>query len=568
MHRLRLGDSRTRAPDWGGSVYFGGIQFGTQFSTQPGYISYPQPTFEGSSVVPTAVDVYLNNMKIYEGKTSPGPFELNNLPVITGSGMLRVETKDLLGNSYTYEAPYYTSPQLLKAGLSDYTVEIGKIRRDFSIKSNVYRHPFGALNYAYGVTPYWTMAFYGQGTQDLQVMGIQPRFILERFGVLGLSVVSSRNGKQGRGRLGSVSFTSHHTGSFNYGLHYTQNSRLFSDLSTWPRFYRSRNRMRLFCGVSFGTYGHLTLSYTKYREYGSLGTASSRANRLLNGTYGVALLPGLTLNVNIGKDLSKRVHGKGNFFAFASLYYTFDHDKRFNTSVSKTQDNTYTGTLSFTKAIPKPNGWGYNLSTTQGARQTVRGMVQMKDPRGSLTFNGTQTGQQGDLSLNGMGSVVVTGEGAFLTRDTTRGMVVVKTGEFRDVKVYAQNHLRGETNSNGAFLISDVPHYTPIRVRIAQEDLPMNSSLTNNELCVICPKKSAVLASFHTKSLRSVRVRLVNPKGMDMPVGALVTVQGLPDALIVGYERVALCVGCGLSRAPQRNSGCRRRKLFVGCADS
>ena len=58
---LRLGDSTTRTGAWGRSVYFGGIQWGTNFSLSPGYITQPIPTITGQSRAPSTVELYIND---------------------------------------------------------------------------------------------------------------------------------------------------------------------------------------------------------------------------------------------------------------------------------------------------------------------------------------------------------------------------------------------------------------------------------------------------------------------------------------------------------------------------
>ena len=45
---------------WGRSVRFGGIQFGTNFSTQPTLVTTPLLFAQGEAIVPSTVDVFVN----------------------------------------------------------------------------------------------------------------------------------------------------------------------------------------------------------------------------------------------------------------------------------------------------------------------------------------------------------------------------------------------------------------------------------------------------------------------------------------------------------------------------
>ena len=53
MQTLRVGDVFSTPGAWGRAVRFGGIQFGTNFSTQPGFITYPMQSVAGQAVLPS-----------------------------------------------------------------------------------------------------------------------------------------------------------------------------------------------------------------------------------------------------------------------------------------------------------------------------------------------------------------------------------------------------------------------------------------------------------------------------------------------------------------------------------
>lgn len=86
----RIGDSLSGTAIWSGAVKFGGIQYATNFAVQPGFITFPLPSFKGEAIVPTTVDFYLNNQLRTSQELSNGPFEIQGLPVVTGAGDLMV----------------------------------------------------------------------------------------------------------------------------------------------------------------------------------------------------------------------------------------------------------------------------------------------------------------------------------------------------------------------------------------------------------------------------------------------------------------------------------------------
>jgi len=75
--------------------------------------------------VPSTADIYINNVKTYSQDISPGPFVLNNLPALTGSGTARVVLRDASGRATETVLPFYASSVLLAPGALDFSVEAG-----------------------------------------------------------------------------------------------------------------------------------------------------------------------------------------------------------------------------------------------------------------------------------------------------------------------------------------------------------------------------------------------------------------------------------------------------------
>ena len=82
MQTLIVGDSNTNNGSWGQSVLFGGISWETDFGTQPNYMTFPLPTAEGTATVPTSVQLLVANAVVDTQKIAPGPFAINNVPVV------------------------------------------------------------------------------------------------------------------------------------------------------------------------------------------------------------------------------------------------------------------------------------------------------------------------------------------------------------------------------------------------------------------------------------------------------------------------------------------------------
>jgi outer membrane usher protein len=154
---LRLGDSTTRTGAWGRSVYFGGIQWGTNFSLSPGYITQPIPTIGGQSRAPSTVELYINDALRQTSQVPTGPFTIDNFPQITGSGQARIVVRDLLGARPSWCRISSAAPRCLRKGLSDYSFEAGAVRRNLGIDSANYGEGFASGLFRHGLSDAFTL---------------------------------------------------------------------------------------------------------------------------------------------------------------------------------------------------------------------------------------------------------------------------------------------------------------------------------------------------------------------------------------------------------------------------
>ena len=111
---LRLGDSISTPGAWGRAVRFGGVQYGTNFSTQPSLVTTPLLAAQGEALVPSTVDVFVNGRQVASAAVPPGPFAIDNVPALTGSGQLQVVVTDVLGRQQVLSQPYYSGMALLR----------------------------------------------------------------------------------------------------------------------------------------------------------------------------------------------------------------------------------------------------------------------------------------------------------------------------------------------------------------------------------------------------------------------------------------------------------------------
>lgn len=146
-----------------------------------GFLSFPLPTLRGEASLPSTVDVFVNNSQRLQGRVQPGPFDISDLPLVTGQGEIRTVVRDLLGREQVVVQPYYISPSLLKPGLSAYSVETGFLRLNYGTESNRYGRAMVAGTWRNGVTPTFTQEWRGEFTRRQQAAGATGRGSFPRW---------------------------------------------------------------------------------------------------------------------------------------------------------------------------------------------------------------------------------------------------------------------------------------------------------------------------------------------------------------------------------------------------
>ncbi|MDE2464379.1 MAG: fimbrial biogenesis outer membrane usher protein, partial [Alphaproteobacteria bacterium] len=206
MTRLTLGDAISRGTDWAGPVRFGGVQFGTDFELQPQFIYIPMPSFSGQAALPSTVQAYVNDALRFSSTVPQGPFDIQQIPAVTGSGNIAFTIANVLGVQQTITVPYYASSHLLKAGLDDYSVSLGFLRNGYTQHSFDYGTPLATANYRRGLSNDLTAEAHVDIGSTTQLAGLDATFVVPTLGEFSAAVAGSHSGR-GDGALGRAAYS-------------------------------------------------------------------------------------------------------------------------------------------------------------------------------------------------------------------------------------------------------------------------------------------------------------------------------------------------------------------------
>jgi outer membrane usher protein len=201
MTTLKAGDSITDGGMTGLATRFGGIQYGTNFSTQPYFVSLPLPTLKGEAALPSTVQLYVNGVLKSTQQVPPGPFTVPAVPVVTGAGQTTMVVQDMLGRQQVISAPFYATANLLKAGLNDYSFSVGALRHNYGLVSDDYG-PFAASGkFRHGFTNDFTGEVHGEISSGLEDASLGGTYSVPALGAVSLAVAGSHS-DLGNGVLG------------------------------------------------------------------------------------------------------------------------------------------------------------------------------------------------------------------------------------------------------------------------------------------------------------------------------------------------------------------------------
>eukprot|EP01136_Pigoraptor_vietnamica_P006944 Opistho-1_new@40536 len=86
-----VGDFASNALSWSNSVRLGGFQIASAFEQRPDIVTTPLPRFAGSAALPSTLDLYIDQQRIFSGEVPSGPFDIQSLPQVSG-GKVRLVT--------------------------------------------------------------------------------------------------------------------------------------------------------------------------------------------------------------------------------------------------------------------------------------------------------------------------------------------------------------------------------------------------------------------------------------------------------------------------------------------
>ena len=524
LETLVVGDAVGVGGGWSRPVRFAGVRWGRDFGMRPGFVTMPQIALAGEAALPSTVEVLVNNARRISQSVQPGPFELTNVPVVTGAGEINLVVRDLLGRETVVRQNYYASTRLLAPGLDDFSIEAGWLRTGYGQDSR-YGDGFASGTWRQGLT----MELTGEARMELaakrRAAGLELAGLLGQWGVARMALAASSGSAQGvdeRGQMLQMGIE-RSTRDGGGALQYERAGKGFAPFGegTGPAAPGERPRQRLLAVIGGSVWGNATAgaSYVQQTRW------DGDQLRL----FGVSLSVPLGERSSVSMTLSKRLGGSGAPSASIIWHLPLESGIYTSTRVERSAGGQMAVTASAARSAPAGPGLGWRVDASSRETQRARAGLQYNTSQAEFALDGatdalghmaTRAGARGTEGwLSGV---------PFLPRPVGKGsFAVVQVDGVAGVAVKRSNQVVAETDARGLAFVPGLLPWQKNLIEIDPESLPMDVEFGALQQEITPFASSGQVLKFALRRTRQALVVLHQMDGKPVPAGTRVRL--LPD---------------------------------------
>lgn len=519
METLVLGDTIGVGGGWSRPVRYAGLRWGREFGMRPGFVTLPQLSLSGEAALPSTVDLLVNDARRLSQPVAPGPFELSNVPIVTGAGELNLVVRDLLGHQSVVRQSYYASPRLLAPGLTDFSFEAGRMRFGYGADSR-YRDGFAAATVRAGLT----RALTGEARVELQaarraagveLAGLLGRWAVARVAAAGAHGSATRPGESGRILQAGIERSTPHGGAAIEYAHASAGYAPFGELAgAAARGQRPRERLTASIGGPLPGRVSGGASYVRQTRWDGERLALA----------GLALNMPVVRRASVNLAFSQRLDGDRAWRAGVNLSMPLDEGMYVAAHAERDSAGRPTATLSAARPAPVGPGLGWNLQASSVESQRGRATLQYNTNVGELSAE-LAGAAHGALAarVGARGSLGLMAGLPFASRQIGQGsFAVVDVGGLAGVPIRRSHQLVGTTNARGLAFVPGLLPWQKNLLQIDPDELPLDAAVQDVEQEVTPFAGSGRLVAFTVRRTRQALLVLRQPDGAPAPIGTRV----------------------------------------------
>jgi|CZKZ01.1.fsa_nt_gi outer membrane usher protein len=531
LRRYSLGDLITGGLAWTRPVHLEGAQIRSDFSMRPDLITFPLPTLTGSAAVPSTIDVLADGNLTVSSQVAAGPFEVPQLPVVSGAGTISMTVTNALGQQVTLNQPFYASSSLLAPGLQTFAVQSGLVRRNWGSASNDYGKIAGTAIFRRGLTSHLTLESGAEGTPGTVMVGGGGVVQIGHLGELNFSAATStgsaKTGAQfsaGAQRIGRV---------FSVGGAAVVGTSHYRDVASMNGDGVLRKQLSGFTSLYLKRYGSFGAAYAQVNQDAPPTTIQHQFavplhSQVVSANYSRQIRR-LWLNVSEFKTIA----GTGGSNGF-QVGVTIPFGRRSSISASATSDGNVQ--VQAQKSAALVGEWGYDAYVSAGNSNHEFGQAHYKSPVGMFTAGVDQSSGTTTLRMESQGAFSWVDGGVFPSNTIYDSFAIVDTNPIQHVHVLQENRNVGSTGSSGRLLVPDMRSFDLNHLAIAPTDIPPDVTIDVATREMRPQDRSGVVVKFPVKVSHGALLKLVDESGLPMPLGSAVTLSASGVTVPVGYD--------------------------------
>lgn len=540
-----LGDFVSNALSWSSSVRLAGFQIASAFEQRPDIVTAALPQFSGAAALPSTLDLYVNQQRVFAGEIPSGPYQLKSLPYVSGGNVTLLAT-DATGRQVSTTQAYYYNPQQLRQGLFEYSLDIGVPRLNYGLESANYDNTiFASGSMRYGLANTTTVEGHAESSGDgLANVGGGIVQGLGGYGTVSASFAGSHYKSYSGGQValnveglvGGVRLyaSTQRTIDDYFDLARVSNDRQLqrnaphrSDLDGYPLATAQAGAVDR-AGLSFTPWFDETsvnLSYNRIRyDGGSMRTGNLSLSRSL--TKRVSFFANAYSNLDNSKD-----HG-----IYLSINVNFDHN--INAQAAVTRDGGRTGYTQQVSGLAGQRqgdvGWGVSNTLYAGAPDVRDAYVSYRTNQAQLRAQVYQDGGITRTDLSAEGSLVMAGGGVFAANRIGNAYAIV-TNAGPGAEVLQGGVRMGQANRNGRMLLPDITPYYEQHVYLDPATLPDGWVPAVTERVAVAGFRQGTIIDFGAKAVHAAVLILHDRNGKPIAPGYTLQLQDGESAM-VGYD--------------------------------
>jgi outer membrane usher protein len=510
-----IGDSTSAPAIWARQVYYTGLRWASKDSIRPDSSPLVLPSFAGTAVQPSTVDIYINDMRTMHDSVDPGPFTVPNIPVIGIQGDISMVVTDAMGKQQVVSRSFIASTKILPEGVNEYTYEAGTLRRNFGLTSWQYDSFLAEATQSRGMTPTLTLDGRAEIIATGQTVAAGVDYALSGFGVLTGGAGISHDQTAGLGTMAYGQFA-RQRGHLGLSASAQMTSDTFRQLGLLPKELPPLILAQAQISRTLGKTAALALGYLNQQNRTQAHFSAASASGTWRLRKGIYMAAAVNYTPGMGNPLSASI----------SLVKPLGARRSVSDSTDITAKGVSTG-VDVIQQLPVGTGYGYRVHDDDGtSSKHTQADLSYQNGTGTYQAEASEGAGQSAVALEENASLIWMSPYVVRSRTINDSFGLVEVPNLAGVQVFANNQMVGKTSGQGLVVIPNLVPYQQNTVHLDDDGVPVDINLDLNERKIVPRSGMGVLMKFAAHREQGAVLVLVTEEKTPVPLGAMVHAVG------------------------------------------